>query len=809
MTKGGINQRIGLEGDDELLKKLNDIAGTGGRVGQSVRDAFRNANPGLQQFTETAGVGAVSAKQMHFALQNLTFQVNDVATSLASGISPMRTFAQQGGQIFQAFQQAGGVSAVLSKVGTAVSDLVTPMRLAALGAAALVVGIAAVAVEAANMSAAANRFDVILKGMGKSSQATGQSLEDAALRLREVGLSGTEAGKGLTAALREGIRPQDAEKVVRIGNDLNAVLGEGSMEQFIKAAASGGEPLRQFAERLGVIPKGAFQAADALNEVTLSVSKETKAINDALEKRGRSVADEQRRLAQEIGDLHRKKGTPEEEAALQSQRRLVEINRQTARQINEIIKQRNEDNRKQLDEFNKKIAKDAQAAADASIVDLIGQRVKGLALENLTPMHRALLDLRIAWDNFMTSLAKSQAIALVVKAMSGLFTAVTKLLSTGGGIPALGIAVALFIPILVKLALAIKGLVLATGPWGIAIGLVATAILLIVENWDTVKKGLADAGTFMNRLFIGFAQAIAGPLNAAGALVTGFVQSIKDGFTAAGQWVSDVVSSIGIAFVNAFNGTLAFFTTWIGKIGDGWTASKQFVTGWADFLIQKATEAISFVEGQINGLVDWFKGGFQAIQDAFSAVSDWINGKINEWIGWFGNLLAKASAVAAAISSALGGSSALDQAAGGGATLNAARGGRVLGAGSATSDSILAWLSNGEFIVNAFATKRFLPLLQAINKGFTPRMAAGGRVARSPIPELALGGFAISGPRMFGQDLGALAHARPTRAFSLTIGEHTFKDLTAPEKEAQRIIQVAKQKLGRRIGTKPGWYGGR
>ena len=53
-----------------------------------------------------------------------------------------------------------------------------------------------------------------------------------------------------------------------------------------------------------------------------------------------------------------------------------------------------------------------------------------------------------------------------------------------------------------------------------------------------------------------------------------------------------------------------------------------------------------------------------------------------------------------------------------------ASGGYVVGPGSGTSDSIVARLSNGEFVVNAAATKAHLPLLQAINQ----RYARGGLV---------------------------------------------------------------------------------
>ena len=64
-----------------------------------------------------------------------------------------------------------------------------------------------------------------------------------------------------------------------------------------------------------------------------------------------------------------------------------------------------------------------------------------------------------------------------------------------------------------------------------------------------------------------------------------------------------------------------------------------------------------------------------------------------------------------------------------------ATGGRVRGPGSGTSDSIIARLSNGEFVVNAAQTARWLPLLQAINDGtierLLPAFAGGGLTAHA------------------------------------------------------------------------------
>lgn len=57
-----------------------------------------------------------------------------------------------------------------------------------------------------------------------------------------------------------------------------------------------------------------------------------------------------------------------------------------------------------------------------------------------------------------------------------------------------------------------------------------------------------------------------------------------------------------------------------------------------------------------------------------------------------------------------------------------ADGGHVSGPGTSTSDSIPAMLSDGEFVVNAAATKRNRALLQTINSGRVPHLAHGGSV---------------------------------------------------------------------------------
>lgn len=67
-----------------------------------------------------------------------------------------------------------------------------------------------------------------------------------------------------------------------------------------------------------------------------------------------------------------------------------------------------------------------------------------------------------------------------------------------------------------------------------------------------------------------------------------------------------------------------------------------------------------------------------------------------------------------------------------GKLLGLADGGRVSGPGSGRSDSVLARLSDGEFVVKSRAAKKYGPLLAAINSGRLPKFADGGMVGGMP-----------------------------------------------------------------------------
>ena len=78
-----------------------------------------------------------------------------------------------------------------------------------------------------------------------------------------------------------------------------------------------------------------------------------------------------------------------------------------------------------------------------------------------------------------------------------------------------------------------------------------------------------------------------------------------------------------------------------------------------------------------------------------------------------------------------------------------ADGGQIAGPGTGTSDSILARVSNGEYIMRAASVERYgTGFMDAINRMALPRFAEGGAVGGSSPP--AVGGLTIQSLNVYG-----------------------------------------------------------
>lgn len=430
-----INQRIVLTGADEVRRHLDEIAAAGQRAGNTTRAALLAATSGATAFTAGTRAAAASSGQMRFALQNLSFQVNDVATSLASGGDAMRVFAQQGGQIFQAFQQGGGLGNVLRAAGSAIASFITPTTAAVAGFAALAGGFALLVERAASAQDAARKFDVILQGMRKNTGVTGKQLEQVAENLHDVGISASEARPLIDKFLQAGGDPRQAEKVLRTAADVQAVLGT-SIEEFTVAAGKGGPALEEYAKRLGIVAGQSKEVQQQQDAAAESAKKFNDAITEANRERQKQLRDLTRAETRAENDRIRQKSqvtrgrTPEqqqeEDQAVEHARRIEDINRESAAQINAIISARNAESAKQLAAYNQTILAEAQTALDTGngLLNQIAQAVSGANTRALSPFQQAIRDIATAWNELLDTMSNSTFITQIIVDITSMITSI-------------------------------------------------------------------------------------------------------------------------------------------------------------------------------------------------------------------------------------------------------------------------------------------------------------------------------------------------------------------------------------------------
>ncbi|KPF47065.1 phage tail length tape measure family protein [Rhizobium sp. AAP43] len=121
----------------KFAKQLASIAKDAGATATSIEGRFSRANDNAAKSFDNVGRRAVaSLGSQRAAAQNLSFQLNDIATQLAGGQSPFLIAMQQGSQISQALGSAGAGGAV-SALSTAFGSMLNPVSLATFAIIAL------------------------------------------------------------------------------------------------------------------------------------------------------------------------------------------------------------------------------------------------------------------------------------------------------------------------------------------------------------------------------------------------------------------------------------------------------------------------------------------------------------------------------------------------------------------------------------------------------------------------------------------------------------------------------------------------
>lgn len=280
------------------------------------------------------------------------------------------------------------------------------------------------------------------------------------------------------------------------------------------------------------------------------------------------------------------------------------------------------------------------------------------------------------------------------------------------------------------------------------------------------------------------------------------IASLKDNV---GPNLSAIVDQVGgiartvDAVVQSVNDAAAQLSDAAKQVSDAWSKVPESMVGVGDAARNAATQAVQAfgtvgedIAKQFSSIGDVVA---QAIQGALQVIAQNLSDLEQQVTTLVNNLKAQLMALQAAINAA---KSAAASSGGSGAY---AGGGRVFGKGTGTSDSIPAWLSNGEFVVRASAVKKYgLSLLHALNSMRLPKVgfSIGGLVDT--------GALSIGAPSMNFAMGGAVGPSG--RPINLSIGGQTFP-MSASEDVAQRLSRIASGQRLRSIGSKPSWYGGR
>ncbi|UCZ88676.1 hypothetical protein [Gordonia sp. WA4-43] len=278
---------------------------------------------------------------------------------------------------------------------------------------------------------------------------------------------------------------------------------------------------------------------------------------------------------------------------------------------------------------------------------------------------------------------------------------------------------------------------------GTIIGGVWEVVKFIFNSWMTIFRAVGSVVMWL------WNNVVTPAFNAIRTIITTWWSGVqivfgffRDILVSVGGWVWDMVGRV-----------VGFFTNLAEGIRDKATLAK-------DWVVEKFNLVIDFFRGLPATMRDLAGKIWDPIKNAAKAVFNsiarlWNNtvGKVNftvpDWIPGVGGKKFSMPQIP-----------------------TFAYGGQVRGKGTATSDSILSWLSNGEFVSPAHAVNaRTLPLLEAMRSGWTPPAWLTGAALGGGLP-----GFAGGGPLLTQDEVARMGGGTVNRSLAEAV-RRQFPDI--------------------------------
>jgi hypothetical protein len=216
----------------ELQQQSNALVGSIGRQEAQIASSAG----GIRQMEGAAAaaqvaLGAVEKRGLGiqpYQVQQLSYQINDLFTQVASGTSIFQALGQQGGQIVQIFPGIGG--AILR-------FLVSPLGLATTAVAAFATAAAFGLKRVSDMASASRELAGTLALSADGARYNAQALAQMMDRVDGFGTSFAEVRKAVKELVDLQVDPRNLEKFIESAKNLSRVTGE----ELPKSAAAIGE----------------------------------------------------------------------------------------------------------------------------------------------------------------------------------------------------------------------------------------------------------------------------------------------------------------------------------------------------------------------------------------------------------------------------------------------------------------------------------------------------------------------------------------------------------------------------------------
>jgi len=367
--------------------------------------------------------------------------------------------------------------------------------------------------------------------------------------------------------------------------------------------------------------------------------------------------------------------------------------------------------------------------------------------------------------------------------------------------------------------------------------------------WDAIKAGADLAVQGIELVFSGLGTVLTGFWTAVGAAAGSAFAAITSAATAAVQGVATIWASIAdagaTAFANAQAGAAALWDGIVSLFQTRAAEASAVFDGLVAEVQAKANEVAAAFDAAPGRIASAFSGLASTLRTVFASVVSAIRSQLSSLESAVKSLVSRLSAELARLRAAIAAAKAQASSSSGSGAQGFAGGGLIRGPGGPTSDSILAWLSDTEFVTRAAAVRHYgVAFMQAINsmrlpKALAQRLTAaagsgpGARRALAPgpgsglapgsgpgldlsrladLPRFATGGLVaalgagLAGPAPL--PLAAAGDAGPARRLELdlTIGGERFPGLVVQDQDtARRLLRFvsAEQMRSTYTGGRP------